>query len=114
MKSSLLLVPLLAGCSTAYAPGSSHDDAAADVDAAVSIDAVPRTAAVWVLAHDATANWLYRIDPATFTIEREIRLGGTAVLWELDGVSDHIAYSIDRDADRLVTIDLDAGTIAGS
>jgi hypothetical protein len=105
----LVGVAVLSACSSARAPAPDIE-----VDAPVAADSAPRTPALWVLTHDGMDNWLYRVDPTTFAIEHDYRLGGAVGLWELAGTGDHIAYAIDRDQDLLVTIDLDTGSIGSS
>lgn len=110
-----LLLCTTAACASSM-PAEPSPDAQLDSNAQphdASPDAPP-TPALWVLSNDMTANWLYRIDPVSFAIERRTDLNYPGVLWELAGTSSTLAYAIDRDTDTIVAIDLVAGSIASS
>jgi hypothetical protein len=72
--------------------------------------------AVWLLVNDTVAgtNELVRLDPTTFAVQTRANLNYPGAMWELAGTGSTRAYAIDRDLDRLLAIDLEAGTIVGT
>ena len=98
------------------------NDATPMVDAMLTPDgapfdqAPPPPPAVWLLVNDTVAatNELVRLDPTTFAVQRRTNLNYPGGMWELAGVGSSRAYAIDRDLDRLLAIDLEAGTIVAT
>lgn len=109
----LVLLSLMLGCGgpTSRTPDATIGDP--PDDAPTAIDAAAPVAALWLLAHDGSTNRLYRVDGETLAIVDTKTVTYAGVLWELAGNVDGVAYSIDRDRDVMVKLDLATGEILG-
>jgi hypothetical protein len=116
-----LLAPVVAltGCANAMTDPMSEpaaDATPSPADLAPDQAPLPPAPAVWLLVNDTVAatNELVRLDPTTFAVQDHRNLNYPGALWELAGTGSTRAYAIDRDLDRLLAIDLEAGAIVGT
>ena len=114
----LLALLSLTGCANAMTEPMVDPAVDAMVTPDVAVDQAPpaRTPAVWLLVNDTVAgsNELVRLDPTTFAVQSRANLNYPGAMWELAGTGSARAYAIDRDLDRLLAIDLEAGAIVGT
>lgn len=116
MPRLLVLILALSGCANAM------NDAISDPtpDAMPVRDAAPdqarASAALWLLVNDLAlgTNELVRLDPETFAIQHRANLHYPGGLWELAGTGSTHAYAVDRELNRLLEIDLEAGAIVAT
>jgi hypothetical protein len=113
-----LPILILALCSCANAMNDASSDSPTD---AMTVQDVPpdqarASAALWLLVNDPAlgTNALVRLDPATFAVQRQATLDYVGGLWELAGTGSTRAYAIDRELNRLIEIDLEAGAIVAT
>jgi hypothetical protein len=76
----------------------------------------PPPPALWLLVNDTTAgtNELAKLDPTTFAVLDRKTIPYAGPLWELAGNGSERAFTIDRDADRLIQIDLATATVVSN
>jgi hypothetical protein len=119
MTKLLLASLLLSACAESMDPAGSPDamlaiDASAvDAPAPDDLPPPPPAPALWLLVNDTAAgtNELAKLDPTTFAILDRKTIAYSGPLWELAGNGSERAFTIDRDADRLLQLDLATGTI---